>query len=231
MEWLLKINMLSQLKSLIKKRLKLSYRMNNKFIRSLSIGEFGDIIKQINSFSEYDKPRCYMLYQLTKHVQRLSGDIVEVGTFQGRTTKLLAKTTNKIVHSFDTFSGMPPIDPAKDSPEAVWKGYEEATIEKVSKFLSDCENVHLYKGLFPFTAKPIENISFCLAHIDVDIYKSVLDSCTFFYSRMVKEGIIIFDDYGFSGCIGATKAVDEFFSDKPEHPILLPTGQCLIIKM
>ena len=43
---------------------------------------------------------------------------------------------------------------------------------------------------------------------------------------MVTGGIMIFDDYGFPACRGGEKdAVDEFFADKEERPITLPTGQ------
>ena len=43
---------------------------------------------------------------------------------------------------------------------------------------------------------------------------------------------MIFDDYGFPGYKFAEKqAVDEFFSDKPESPISLRTGQCIVIKL
>jgi O-methyltransferase len=42
---------------------------------------------------------------------------------------------------------------------------------------------------------------------------------------------MIFDDYGFPSCPGARKAVDEFFGGKPETPIVLGTGQALIVRM
>ena len=43
---------------------------------------------------------------------------------------------------------------------------------------------------------------------------------------------MIFDDYGFYGYKDAAKkAVDEFFSDKPEPTISLRNGQCFIIKL
>ncbi len=41
---------------------------------------------------------------------------------------------------------------------------------------------------------------------------------------------MLFDDYSFPTCPGARKAVDEFFSDKPEVPFDLPTGQCLVVR-
>jgi O-methyltransferase len=42
---------------------------------------------------------------------------------------------------------------------------------------------------------------------------------------------MVFDDYGEPTCPGARKAVDEFFADKPETPIYIPTGQCLVHRL
>jgi len=42
---------------------------------------------------------------------------------------------------------------------------------------------------------------------------------------------MIFDDYGFPTCPGAQQAVDEFFEDKPEVPLVLTTGQALVFKL
>jgi hypothetical protein len=42
---------------------------------------------------------------------------------------------------------------------------------------------------------------------------------------------ILFDNYGFPSCPGARHAVDEFFRDKAEFPIVLASGQCVIIKI
>jgi O-methyltransferase len=70
---------------------------------------------------------------------------------------------------------------------------------------------------------------FCFVHVDVDL-QPTLDSVTFFYPRLESCGILVCDDYGFMTCPGAMKAIHEFFVDKPEHVIHLPTAQALVIK-
>jgi hypothetical protein len=87
----------------------------------------------------------------------------------------------------------------------------------------------IYKGVFPDTAAAIENKKFCLVNLDVDIYKSTKDSLSFFYPRMVRGGVIISHDYDCGK--GVTKAFKEFFKDKPEIIIELPTTQCLVVKI
>ena len=42
---------------------------------------------------------------------------------------------------------------------------------------------------------------------------------------------MVFDDYGFASCPGARKAVDEFFNDKPERPLVLPTAQAIVMRL
>jgi O-methyltransferase len=193
---------------------------------------FNCILKQITEHSLVDKLRCYMLYQLAKQVLRLPGDVAEIGVYKGGTARLLAKSfeaPGKIVHLFDTFSGMPPTDPDRDLHKE--GDFNDTSLETVSSFLHDCPNVKFYEGLFPVTAKPVKNYKFCLVHIDVDIYTSVLDCCKFFYPRMFRGGIMVFDDYGFISCPGAKRAVDEFFLRKPETPCYLPTGQCFVVRL
>ncbi len=192
---------------------------------------FCSLVKQTKNFTLVNQRRCFMLYQLAKHATGINGDVAEIGVYKGGTAKLISKTVaknNKTVHLFDTFSGMPETDTTKDLHKE--GDFSDASLDSVKSYLNDCSNVCFYEGLFPDTAAPVSDLQFCFVHIDVDIYKSVMDCCKFFYPRMVSGGIMIFDDYGFKTCPGAKKAVDEFFSDKPEFPCRLSTGQCFVAK-
>lgn len=177
----------------------------------------------------------YMLYQFALQTSSLPGDVAEVGVYKGGTAKLLAKAVEaagKDVHLFDTFSGMPPTDSARDLHRQ--GDFGDVTYEEVQEYLSDCPHAHLYQGIFPDTAAPVEGKSFCLVHVDVDIYTSVLASCQFFYPRLVSGGVIVFDDYGRLSCPGAKAAVDEFFADKAERPIYSGhshSAQAFVIKI
>jgi O-methyltransferase len=73
---------------------------------------------------------------------------------------------------------------------------------------------------------------YSFVHVDTDIYQSVLDCCTWFYPRLATGGALVFDDYGFLPYrLAARKAVDEFFAELPERPIVLPTGQAVVLKL
>ncbi|MBI5874097.1 MAG: class I SAM-dependent methyltransferase [Candidatus Omnitrophica bacterium] len=195
--------------------------------------QFKNIYNTYANYTLVDEERCYQIYQFLHHSFSLQGDMAEIGVYRGGTAGLIAETSSresKKVYLFDTFCGLPVANSVKDTH---WKGgeFSDTCYEDIKKLLSKFGHIEIYKGFFPETAEPVKNKSFCFIHVDVDIYQSALDCCNFFYDRLTKGGIIIFDDYGFIGSEGLKSAVDEFFSSKPEKPIYLSTGQGLIIKV
>jgi O-methyltransferase len=66
--------------------------------------------------------------------------------------------------------------------------------------------------------------------VDVDILDSVKACCEFLYPRLQAGGFLVFDDYGFPSCPGARQAVDRYFRDKREVPLVLPTGQAVVFR-
>ena len=194
--------------------------------------EFTELAKPVRGYTVIGDVNLFMLYQFANLAIFLSGNVAELGVYKGGSAKLLAnifkRNVEKVVFLLDTFCGMPEVDLPRDLHQ---KGdFADASLEGVQRFLSDCQNVVLYKGLFSDTLSNVANETFCFVHIDCDIYQSVRECCEFFYPRMTGGGIMLFDDYGFISCPGAKQAVDEYFLDKVEPPIYLSTGQCVVIK-
>lgn len=195
---------------------------------------FESIYRKVAPITLIDKGRLFILYQLVLHVRDTNGGYAEVGVYKGGSAKLVHSTSvdNGGIFSkyqlYDTFEGMPETDLEKDRHR---KGnFSNTDISTVSKLFDDDPNVRLIKGIFPESASPFHPLSsYSLVHIDCDIYQSVKDCCEFFYHRMVKGGVILFDDYGFPSCPGAKLAVDEFMRDRSSI-IYLPTGQALVIR-
>lgn len=186
-------------------------------------------IMQTIQYSLVDRARCYMLYQMARRTAQTAGEAAEVGVYKGGTAKLLALSLpHKTLHLFDTFAGMPATSAEFDKHRI--GDFSDTSLDVVQERLKDCHNVRFYAGLFPATSGPVEGAKFSLVHVDADIYDSVRACCEFFYPRLEKDAVMLFDDYGFPTCPGARKAVDEFFSDKPEMPFYLPTGQCWIVR-
>lgn len=210
---------------------------NPVFSPWLGYKEFGAIYEYITAYTLVSSDRCWVLYTLARQATAINGDFCECGVYKGGTAMLLEKvllessnSKEKMLHLFDTFEGMPETDPTLDLHS---KGdFADTSIESVKRRVNGDRHVAFHKGLIPETFKDLrQDIKFSFVHIDVDIYRSVIDCCEFLYERMEKGGFMIFDDYGFPSCPGARRAVDEFFESKPESPLSLPTGQAVIFKM
>lgn len=173
---------------------------------------------------------CYVLYRAARTTADLGGDVAEVGVYRGGTALLLARSSGQqtTVHLFDTFTGMPATDSERDMHR---KGdFADTSLESVAALLADHPNVRLHPGLFPGTATAVAERRFRLVHVDVDIHRSVLDCCEFFYDRLQPGGMLVFDDYGWTSTVGARVAVDSFFAARAEEPLYLPTGQAVVCK-
>jgi len=152
---------------------------------------------------------------LTRYLSQLDpGDIIEFGSYRAGSAFFMGKLAQEFlpgtqVFALDTFSGLPEVDPTIDAHGAgdFKVDFQEITRMKDRLGLS---NVHLIKGMFQDTAPGLlaRNRPFRLAHIDCDLYSSVIYSYDVSKSRMVKGGYIVFDDATAPSCLGATEAVE-----------------------
>ncbi len=166
------------------------------------------------------------IYNCALLATKLPGDFAEVGVYRGASAKIICKAKGKKpLHLFDTFEGLP--KPGKLDGVLQKKQYK-SSLKKVKIYLKKYKNIFLYKGMFSSKAKLIKKKTFSFVHLDVDLYSSTIDCLKFFYPRMVKGGIIVSHDY--STLIGVKKAFEEYFTDKKELVIELPTSQCIIVK-
>lgn len=184
---------------------------------------------------------------MVHHVLRqgLSGDFAECGAWKGHSAYIISSilSTSKFTgdfHIFDSFEGGLSEKVEKDKNLRKELNEKEIQIEsnafistenEVRSCLKSFKFIHLYKGWIPERFSEAENKQFQFLHIDVDLYEPTRDSLEFFYARLVKNGVIVCDDYGASHFPGATKAVDEFLEKnnyKMFYPV--PMGGCFIIK-
>jgi len=182
--------------------------------------------------------RCFTLYRAGQAARTIPGDIIEMGSRAGKSSRFLLAgvgiESDKMLHAFDSFEGLSAPGPQdRDASGAsVWKAGDLAVSE--SQFLVNMQMyehmVRAYKGWIPDRFDELKDKTFCVAHIDLDHYQPTLDSLAFAYDRMSPGGIIICDDYGSRSCLGARKAMDEFFADLPESLLELPTSQAIVVK-
>jgi O-methyltransferase len=170
------------------------------------------------------------LYDLANKALETTGVFYECGVYKGGSALLLAHILERkrILRLFDTFEGMPEVNEKYDLHK---KGdFKDTNLGLVVQLFREFgSDVVFYKGLIP-TTFPNTNEEIAFAHVDVDIYQSVLDCCEYITPRLSEKGIIVFDDYGFSSCPGAKKAVDEYYEDREEWLYILNTKQAVISK-
>ena len=200
----------------------------------LGYGEFGPLFSEIRQFTLVSPARAWILYSLARQSLSVSGNFYEAGVFRGGTALLLKKVlennfADRQLRLFDTFAGMPQTNAQKDIHQ---KGdFSGTSLEGVQSLVGTPACVTYHPGIIPASFAGLEFDGIAFAHIDLDIYQGILDSCQFIYPRLSSGGVIVFDDYGFMSCPGAREAVDRFFADKREVPLVLPTGQAVVFKL
>lgn len=169
--------------------------------------------------------RFQTLKKASEEISELPGSIAEVGVWRGKAAKYMATLMpGRKIHLFDTFAGMPK-DMLLEIDGDHWDKYANNSLARVKGFLSKFDNFEFHPGIFPDTSAELDpQERFCLVNVDLDIYHPTLAACEFFYPRIVAGGIMVLNDYHAPRCKGATKAIDEFFSDKPEE-ILFPVSE------
>lgn len=198
--------------------------------------EFMDIYSNhVQQNTLVDIYRCYELWNISKRLKNTKGSILEVGVWKGGTGYLLAENINSNDSIFlcDTFRGVVKTS-EKDNH---YKGGEHDDVDFASvKVLFQGykkKNIQILKGIFPDqTAKHINSKElFKLCHIDVDAYKSAKDIFEWVWPRIIQNGYVIFDDYGFASCEGVTKLVNDIVNTRKDlHFIYNINGHAILIK-
>ncbi len=195
--------------------------------------EFRATMRGVLGRTLLDTERCYVLWQLARmcYWGLPEGGAVEVGVYRGGSAWVIASAfPQRGVIAVDTFTGIPSAD-AHDIHHV--GDFADTTFEEVRNYFKPKGNVLVIRGTFPgcFDGRPgTQAMLFAFAHVDVDTYQSTYEAIGWLWPRMVKDGIILCDDYGHASCPGARIAVDQFVAQSNAKRLYLPTGQCLLWK-
>jgi O-methyltransferase len=180
--------------------------------------------------------RMHELWTLVAETAKVGGDIVEVGVWRGGSGCLMARKdqllgTGSTVWLCDTFKG---VVKAGDA-DSGYKGGEHSDTDTsiVAKLASDLglANTKMLTGIFPNeTGAQMTGKRVRLLHIDVDVYQSAKDCVAFVWPLMPAGAAVVFDDYGFPGCEGVTRCVDELRARPDIHYFHNLNGHAVLIK-
>jgi O-methyltransferase len=179
------------------------------------------------------------MYHLVSQVlaYNVSGDLVELGCHVGHSAALIQKIIdsygpNRTLHVYDSFEGLPDVK-LEDGETPFYAGQlaaEKQVLLENFKLLGLKPPV-IHVGWFSDTL-PIElpeQISF--AHLDGDLYDSILISLEYVYPRLSKGAVCLVDDYcdpevydGWNNLPGVKAACDRYLKDKPEKVSVLYAG-------
>lgn len=170
-------------------------------------------------------------YELYKMIKDLPGNLVELGVFKGGSLiqfatfrELLENEGSRKIIGFDIFGEFPEATTVESDKNFIEKF---AKLETKGEFLTREEllksfenkgigNIELIQGdireTVPLYVKNHPELRISLLHIDTDVYEPAKVGLEELYDRVVKGGVIVFDD--FATVEGETIAIEEFFRDK-----------------
>ncbi len=205
---------------------------------------FKEIFLLCRLFTMTSVEKMYAMYKATEYMikNKIAGDIVECGVWKGGSMMISALTllrmneTNRLLYLYDTYEGMakPTSKDVKifDKSPAIksWNKKQKdnyskwcyASLEEVKKNLYSTgypkRNIKFIKGKVQDSIPNITSEKISLLRLDTDLYESTYHELTHLYPKLIKNGILIIDDYGFWK--GQKEAVDHYFQENKINILL-----------
>lgn len=175
----------------------------------LDDARFMDLMGRIQDHTLVDIYRCFELWQLAQQMQRVEGDILEVGVWRGGTGAVLASAApGKTVYLADTFAGV--VKAGENDTRYVGGEHADTSMPLVQGLLDSLQlkNARLLQGIFPEDTADRMSGKIAMLHCDVDVHDSCRDVVAWCKPRLSTGAVLVFDDYGFHGCEGVTRYCD-----------------------
>lgn len=184
----------------------------------------------------------WLFCELYRHLcANLEGSIAECGVYTGGNAlismMILPSILEKTYYLFDSFEGFPEI--SEFDPASRQDDFQGTDFRMIKDRFADYADVKVVKGLFRDTLQRVQEEKFSMVYMDSDLYESTKECCEFFYDRVVPGGILICHDYWVPESdfpdrknvfTGAQKAMNDFFSDKPEKMIVFPETSHAVVQ-
>lgn len=205
-------------------------------------------IRGSHGYDQYDSPntiawRLHTLVWAAQSALKLDGDFVECGVFKGDFSWVVSEVTqfseqSKTFYLYDTFEGFSKkYSSIADFPdshaffEMAHKVYSDPTLhEHVIHKFKNYSNVKIIKGVVPDSFEQAIPNKISYLHLDLNSPAAELAALKMLWDRIVKNGLIVFDDYGWHLFRQQRIVEDTFMAEKGYQILELPTGQGLVVK-
>jgi O-methyltransferase len=192
---------------------------------------FSFFYNKVKNLTLLDARRAYTLWYLSSDLKNINGNILDVGCLQGGAGFLMAKVNKKgSTYLLDTFEGFLEEEKFHKKKHFI---YKEIDVVKDNLKKLKLKNTIVSKCKFPNNLSPsFKKKKFKLCHLDVNTYKSTKNAFQFIKDKMIKGGVIVFDDYGIHTVDSIKKFVDEISKKyKKDYSFIYNyMGQCILIK-
>lgn len=180
--------------------------------------------------------RAHVALWVASQVRRLPGAFVECGVSTGFLSSAIMhyldwNSLQKDFYLFDTFRGLDErfLTPnEKKTDRLSW--YKNLSYESVRENFSEFKNVHMIQGVVPESLSAVHIPSVCYLSLDMNCTVPEIEAANFFWESLVPGGMILLDDYAYSGYEEQNRAFRLFAAEKGIEILTLPTGQGLILK-
>jgi O-methyltransferase len=180
--------------------------------------------------------RMWLLTAVAQQCQHLPGNFAEFGVWRGGCAYMILSRTN-VTHDrrfflFDTFTGIPS---SRLSSHEIKDGFAGRLANTSADYVDDLlapwrPRYSICPGDVFETLATTDVGELSFAHIDLNAVAPSRFALEFAYERLMRGGMMVFDDYGGAGFDEQRMMIDAFFDGLPEEPIALPTSQALVIK-
>lgn len=163
----------------------------------------------------------------------LDGDIVECGVWHGFCFGFLTDyfdfaSVPKMLWLYDTFAGIPEeYDTEKHDSDAFrTPGLFEGVVSRFAPF----PNVNIVRGLLPMSLENNSPEKIALLHLDLNSSKAEIETLEVLFDRVVPGGMIVFDDYGWTGYRAQHDAEKAWMAERGYRILETPNGQGVLLK-
>lgn len=188
-----------------------------------------DVYEAENSFYLQSRPsrmaKLLAHYELYRQITDLPGAVIELGVYKGASfmrfasfRDLLENAHSRPLIGFDAFGRFPREGVEGSADRSFIERFEAAGGEGIAR--DDLETLLLAKGfgntelvegnIFQTLPDYLERhpaLKVAFLHLDVDVYEPTAFALDMLLPRVVRGGLVVFDDYGLVD--GATRAADE----------------------